>query len=440
MNVLPPEIEEGNVEYKRCFKDISKRRIYELTSQMNWRLNEGDGYATYYLGINDDGTVYGIDEKESEYSLDIMKQITSNCKAIITNIETIDCENKKIYYKISIMRNSITNVKEYRILLLGDMMTGKTTFLANLIKKKINIDNEYAKNYIYKHKHELETGKTSSINYYVYMYNDTKYLFFDSPGDSKYMKTLLKIIQSIDYNLVLYFQDGNWKYEKLFFKYFELKKTPIVNIITDNTVVSYNSNHITINPNKLIDGNVFINEINKYIKELESVDNKIVNFNILDVYHNTEIGWLVSGFLKSGDVMIGDKLYLYPNSNDTIYNIMIKSIHCSNSNLQNSNNMIKSPQILTLCIDFENDMIEENVIKYGLISNNIYKILSLKNSINIKWLNRLNNTTIYCYTKNKKFTTSYIDNNIVLHTNIRNDIVGEYIIDIDNMNIGLVEI
>lgn len=43
--------------------------------------------------------------------------------------------------------------------------------------------------------------------------SDKKYLFFDSPGNSKYIKTLLKIVQSIDYNLVIYFpnKNGNMK-------------------------------------------------------------------------------------------------------------------------------------------------------------------------------------------------------------------------------------
>ena len=40
---LDHEVEWGNIEYKRLFKEISKKKFYSLTAQMNWRLDEGDG-------------------------------------------------------------------------------------------------------------------------------------------------------------------------------------------------------------------------------------------------------------------------------------------------------------------------------------------------------------------------------------------------------------
>ena len=41
--MLPREIEEGNKEYKCYFNNIKKERFIELSTQMNWRLNEGNG-------------------------------------------------------------------------------------------------------------------------------------------------------------------------------------------------------------------------------------------------------------------------------------------------------------------------------------------------------------------------------------------------------------
>ena len=48
--MLPPEVEEGNHEYKRFFKNIQKKRFIELSTQMAWRLEEGDGIAYLYWG------------------------------------------------------------------------------------------------------------------------------------------------------------------------------------------------------------------------------------------------------------------------------------------------------------------------------------------------------------------------------------------------------
>ena len=58
MQVLPSEIEEGNIEYKRCFYNLSESKINHLAAQMNWRINEGNGICHYYLGICDDGKIF----------------------------------------------------------------------------------------------------------------------------------------------------------------------------------------------------------------------------------------------------------------------------------------------------------------------------------------------------------------------------------------------
>ena len=39
-----------------------------------------------------------------------------------------------------------------------------------------------------KHKHEIETGKTSSFNYHRFKFNKINYIFIDTPGDDKYIK------------------------------------------------------------------------------------------------------------------------------------------------------------------------------------------------------------------------------------------------------------
>ena len=88
-------------------------------------------------------------------------------------------------------------------------MTGKTNFLAYIIKNKLG---KNASLFMHTHKHEIETGKTSSCNYYYITYKNTRLVFIDSPGDNKYIKTRHKIISSIDFDLILYFYKDNWEY------------------------------------------------------------------------------------------------------------------------------------------------------------------------------------------------------------------------------------
>lgn len=427
--MLPPEIEEGNKEYKRFFKEVSKKRFFELSTQMNWRLLEGNGEAYYYLGVNDDGTIYGkLDNTTFKYSINTLKRLAKECDATITNVKEHRIKDLK-WFEIKINKNNAKVLQEYRILLLGDTNTGKSTFLANIIKRKTNENND-ANNYIYNHKHELESGNTSSIKYYTLVESDKKYLFFDSPGNSKYIKTLLKIVQSIDYNLVIYFPDENnkWEYRDMFLEYFvDILDTPVITLKLN----SENNFFPNINLNEIIELDKFTKYIYDQSIEIES-ETDDVNFIILNSCYNNEVGWLLSGYLKSGCINVGDVLLLYDNESNII---KVKSIYCSNTEDITVNcKKINGPQIITLCCsikDFEN-----KEIKYGTISNKLYDLVD---TVNIRWYFNINNGQINCNVLNKKLTLECIDNNkykIINNKKILAMKKNTAFIDYVNKNIG----
>lgn len=47
---LPPEPEQGNIEYKLKLINPSSQRFEHLVTQMKWRLREGHGEAIYQIG------------------------------------------------------------------------------------------------------------------------------------------------------------------------------------------------------------------------------------------------------------------------------------------------------------------------------------------------------------------------------------------------------
>lgn len=47
---LPPEPEQGNIEYKLKLINPSSQRFEHLVTQMKWRLKEGHGEAIYQIG------------------------------------------------------------------------------------------------------------------------------------------------------------------------------------------------------------------------------------------------------------------------------------------------------------------------------------------------------------------------------------------------------
>ena len=136
--MFPPENDEGNIEYKRhlwsnelkSFDTQYNIRFQQLITQMKYRLGEGNGIAVYYIGIEDDGSIYDITKEERHKSIIVIKKMVLHINAVIDSIIF-----NKNYVKIVIKdKLKLGTIPEKRILLLGDTESGKTTFLAYIIK------------------------------------------------------------------------------------------------------------------------------------------------------------------------------------------------------------------------------------------------------------------------------------------------------------------
>ena len=78
---LDQEDDYGNVEYKLKLVHPNQERIEQLTTQMKFRLQEGNGEAKYVIGVEDDGTPKGLSFQEMYRSLSIIFSL-ENCVII----------------------------------------------------------------------------------------------------------------------------------------------------------------------------------------------------------------------------------------------------------------------------------------------------------------------------------------------------------------------
>ncbi len=287
MQIAPAEIEEGNIEYKRHFFNINNTRLNQLTAQMNWRINEGNGICYYYLGICDDGTLYeNFSQEEIDYSLDIIKMMADGCNSYIENI-IINRIDIYIWLNIIIKRKN-EYMNEYRFYFKGNN-------LKKLMKKE---------GYDYK--------KSKDIYFNTIIHNNEKYLFFECK-----------------------------------------KKIDIDNI---NTIIDFN---LIINNNF----NTLFELINYIEKNMTGNNNSMdeVIFNIIKTNHIESVGYIVSGFLKSGKIKKGMILI----SNKYNLSCQIISIH---------NNQIDCNDAIAPATISINVLIEEPINKLdGILYNDINK-------------------------------------------------------------------
>jgi hypothetical protein len=88
--VLPPESHSGAVEYKRQISKPTPSRLRTLATQMNYRMDEGKGVATYEVGIEDDGTHSMLDYEAVQQSVTILEALARSLNAIVVD---------KVYYQ-----------------------------------------------------------------------------------------------------------------------------------------------------------------------------------------------------------------------------------------------------------------------------------------------------------------------------------------------------
>lgn len=105
----PPEIEEGNKEYKRNLlnEKLKKDFLNRRATQMKYRLLEGNGKAIYILGIENCGRVDGMNDKELKTTLQNIKKIADIINARINKIRIYKTEQKM--NKIATVRIKLDN-------------------------------------------------------------------------------------------------------------------------------------------------------------------------------------------------------------------------------------------------------------------------------------------------------------------------------------------
>lgn len=368
MSILNPEIEEGNIEYKRFLINLDNTRLEQLATQMKWRLNEGNNEAIYYLGVNDNGSLYQMNENEKKETFDNFNLLVNKNKSEIISsygIKGIDLNGKTvIYFKVTIRKKNKIH-PEIRVLLMGDSESGKTTFLANLLLGKVHSEKTDPRIYLLNHKHEIETKKTSSINCNYIIHNNIKYAFIEAPGLNEYNKTKYKLLLGTQPNIILLFSNYNEKINNFYKFICDNMEIPIIHV----NIFNSNSDYYC---KKLINKTTLFEKINKLNKVI-LYNNKNIKFNILNVYPHNDLGTVVSGFLVSGHLKVGQQLNW--SYRDDITSCEVKSIHINSEPVKE----ICTNQMLTLCLSTLSNI--KKMWKHGTLLNGLYE----SNKLDIKF-------------------------------------------------------
>lgn len=181
---IRPENDEGAVEYKLKLYRTRGPRFEQLVTQLRFRLSEGNGVAWYYLGVMDNGHLIGLSPDELAGTFSSLQAMARSANAQCRVERIIDgVQGQCLCAKVWLDATERVDFQDVRVAVAGSMDAGKSTLIAVLtqgIYGQPQLDNGHggARTSIFRyapvsfllpetrdsrHKHELESGRTSSL-------------------------------------------------------------------------------------------------------------------------------------------------------------------------------------------------------------------------------------------------------------------------------------
>lgn len=203
MTTYPPENYYGNIEYKRSLVNKSDDRVACIATQMRMRIHEGNGEAIYVLGVDDDGSIVGVDDDEfteSFNNLIIAADISTYTITILTSKDVP--KSKKKVYELLVRENNEQKYIDVKVAVAGPVDAGKSSLLGVLTSGTNDNGRGKARLSIFNFKHEVSTGRTSSIAHHILGFDDkgkiTNYSGMHKKGWPEIVKDSSKIISFFD--------------------------------------------------------------------------------------------------------------------------------------------------------------------------------------------------------------------------------------------------
>ncbi|KAM7195371.1 P-loop containing nucleoside triphosphate hydrolase protein [Rhypophila sp. PSN 637] len=168
--------------------------LQKLVDVLDERLVEGHGETVFDLGFEHNGDSMKLtrEEWDAAYTrmVEAAKKLRADCQLLLTknvggDLDGTPTKDMECSGKVMIRQAPATveEVIETRIAVVGNVDAGKSSMLGVLVKGDLDDGRGKARVNLFRHKHEIETGRTSSVGMEI-MGFDTKgqVIVSDTPG------------------------------------------------------------------------------------------------------------------------------------------------------------------------------------------------------------------------------------------------------------------
>ena len=227
-----PEQEFGNVEYKTSLVSKSQDRIQGIASQMRFRVDQGEGEAIYVIGVSDDGSPVGVTDDEFTESFNNLCLAAGENNYSVTVLVTKTLKNSNKICELLVREKNEQKYIDIKVAVAGTVDAGKSSLLGVLTTGKNDDGRGSARLSIFNFRHEISSGRTSSIAHHILGFDDTGKIvnydklhkkswpdivkdsskiisFYDLCGHEKYFRTTIRGLSSSYPDIALILVGGN---------------------------------------------------------------------------------------------------------------------------------------------------------------------------------------------------------------------------------------
>ena len=162
--------------------------LQQLSDVLQKRMLEGHGETVFDLGQEDNGETMSFNKEQWDLSFGRLQRaskiLRADCRVLMSrnvggeeDVGPMSDKDTSCTGKILIRQNPETpeDVIETRIAVVGNVDAGKSTMLGVLVKGGLDDGRGKARVNLFRHKHEVESGRTSSVGMEI--------MGFDTMGD-----------------------------------------------------------------------------------------------------------------------------------------------------------------------------------------------------------------------------------------------------------------
>lgn len=178
----------SHIPLKTLLLNPAEENVKALTEYLQGRLAEGHGEALFDLGLEESGDSMNFSKEDWDNALSQLERaacgVNADCKVLMTRnvggeveVGPASPKDKGACGKLIIRRKpeAVDDVIETRIAVVGNVDAGKSTMLGVLVKGGLDDGRGKARVNLFRHKHEIESGRTSSVGMEI--------MGFDSKGE-----------------------------------------------------------------------------------------------------------------------------------------------------------------------------------------------------------------------------------------------------------------